>query len=48
MSFGVSYLASLIPIFLDRYPHVDTQLSLGDHLVDLTDDNTSRMSLITE
>ena len=38
MSFGVSYLAPLIPAFLDRYPQVDIELSLGDHLVDLISD----------
>ncbi|MCV0396027.1 MAG: LysR family transcriptional regulator [Rhizobiaceae bacterium] len=35
MSFGVSYLAPLLPAFLDRHPLIEVELSLGDHLVDL-------------
>lgn len=35
MWFGMRYLAPLIPAFLDQYPEVNVELSLGDHLVDL-------------
>lgn len=38
MSFGVSYLAPLLPSFLDQYPLIEVELSLGDHLVDLVAD----------
>lgn len=38
MSFGVAYLAPLIPAFLDRYPEIDVELSLSDHLVDVVGD----------
>jgi DNA-binding transcriptional LysR family regulator len=35
MSFGLKYLAPLVPAFLDRYPDVGVDLSLSDHLVDV-------------
>ncbi|HEY0125391.1 MAG TPA: LysR family transcriptional regulator [Rhizobium sp.] len=38
VSFGLRYLAPLIPSFLDRYPEIDVELSLSDHLVDLVSD----------
>jgi DNA-binding transcriptional LysR family regulator len=38
MSFGVSYLAPLLPAFFDRYPLIEIELSLSDHLVDIVSD----------
>ncbi|GLQ99353.1 LysR family transcriptional regulator [Dyella mobilis] len=35
MSFGQKYLAPLLPEFLDRYPEIQVDLSLDDHVVDL-------------
>jgi DNA-binding transcriptional LysR family regulator len=35
MSFGIKYLAPLIPAFLSRYPEVDVEISLNDEFVDL-------------
>jgi DNA-binding transcriptional LysR family regulator len=35
MSFGIKYLAPLIPVFLERYPGVGVDLSLSDHLIDV-------------
>lgn len=38
MSFGLRYLAPLIPGFLERYPKVDVDLSLNDKVVDVVAD----------
>ncbi|MGF6243701.1 MULTISPECIES: LysR family transcriptional regulator [Paraburkholderia] len=35
MSFGLKYLAPLLPGFLDRYPQIDVDISLGDHMIDV-------------
>ncbi|SIT41118.1 Transcriptional regulator, LysR family [Paraburkholderia piptadeniae] len=35
MSFGLKYLTPLIPEFLNRYPHVDIDLSLTDTVIDV-------------
>ncbi|MNZ49969.1 HTH-type transcriptional regulator DmlR [compost metagenome] len=35
MSFGLKYLAPLIPEFLARYPEIDLDLSLNDQVVDV-------------
>jgi len=38
MSFGITYLAPLMPAFLDRYPDIDIEFSFSDRLVDLVSD----------
>ncbi|WP_085489356.1 LysR family transcriptional regulator [Paraburkholderia susongensis] len=35
MSFGLRYFAPLLPDFLARYPGVDVELTLTDHLIDI-------------
>lgn len=38
MSFSVLHLAPLLPIFLERYPQVDLDISMNDRRVNLVDD----------
>lgn len=35
MSFGLRYLSPLLPAFIERYPGVDVELTLTDHLIDV-------------
>lgn len=35
MSFGLKYLAPLVPAFLERYPEIELDLSLDDQVVDV-------------
>lgn len=35
MSFGVRHIAPLLPLFLERYPSINVDLVLTDHLVDI-------------
>ncbi|MEW6341023.1 MAG: LysR family transcriptional regulator [Pseudomonadota bacterium] len=51
MSFGLLHLSPLLPAFLDRYPKVDIDLVLTDHIVDVVSggfDVTIRIAELTD